>query len=285
MNLYLATPTDTAKERLTTEVARLREASLTYPLPLTNALANLFSHAEVLLDRQKPMEELFRRATSNDISDLTDKLADNLQFELGRERRSGPSTTSAGYWGSSRSSGCSGSGSRFFLSAAVAEPGGSRGQERCGSGPARPGPGGPDRGAASPAARRDSRRPGDSDSARRCACAGRAASRRRGHPVAGRFRGEADSRRLRGRDAGREREPAGARGIDIRESGCGRFVRRGTFIFRASGIGAERGAQRATGVPRGLRRHQPRRIDGTHRGRHRSTAPDPEPDSGCASGQ
>lgn len=85
MNLYLATPTDAAKERLTGEVARLREASLTYPLPLTNALANLFSHAEVLLDKQRPMEDLFRQATSNDISDLTDKLADNLQFELGRK--------------------------------------------------------------------------------------------------------------------------------------------------------------------------------------------------------
>ena len=85
MNLYLATPTDAAKERLTAEVARLREASLTYPLPLTNALANLFSHAEVLLERQKPMEDLFQQATSNDISDLTDKLADNLQFELGRK--------------------------------------------------------------------------------------------------------------------------------------------------------------------------------------------------------
>ena len=31
------------------------------------------------------MEELFEQATSNDISDLTDRLADNLQFELGRK--------------------------------------------------------------------------------------------------------------------------------------------------------------------------------------------------------
>ena len=85
MNLYLATPTDTAKERLTAEVERLREESLTYPLPLTNALANLFSHAEVLLDRQEPLEELFEQATSNDISDLTDRMVDNLEFELGRK--------------------------------------------------------------------------------------------------------------------------------------------------------------------------------------------------------
>lgn len=85
MNLYLASPTDSAKDRLSAEVARLREESLTYPLPLTNALANLFSHAEVLLDKQKPMEELFQQATSNDIADLTDRLADNLEFELGRK--------------------------------------------------------------------------------------------------------------------------------------------------------------------------------------------------------
>ena len=85
LNLYLATPTDTAKERLSAEVQRLREESLTYSLPLTNAIANLFSHTEVLLDKQKPMEDLFEQATSNDISDLTDRLADNLQFELGRK--------------------------------------------------------------------------------------------------------------------------------------------------------------------------------------------------------
>ena len=85
MNLYLAAPTDTAKERLTAEVQRLRAASLAYPLALTNSLANLFSHADVLLDKQKPMEDLFQQATSNDISDLTNRLKDNLEFELGRK--------------------------------------------------------------------------------------------------------------------------------------------------------------------------------------------------------
>ena len=85
VNLYLATPTDAAKERLSVEVDRLRQESLTFPLPLTNALANLFSHTEVLLEKQKPMEELFEQATSNDITDLTGRLADNLQLELGRK--------------------------------------------------------------------------------------------------------------------------------------------------------------------------------------------------------
>ena len=84
MGAYLATPTDTAKDRLTGELQRLREASVAYPLPLANGLANLFSHAEVLLDKQVPTEKLFMEATSNDISDLTDRLAGNLEFELGK---------------------------------------------------------------------------------------------------------------------------------------------------------------------------------------------------------
>ena len=84
MGAYLATPTDTAKDRLAGELQRLREASVAYPLPLANGLANLFSHAEVLLDKQVPTEKLFMEATSNDISDLTDRLAGNLEFELGK---------------------------------------------------------------------------------------------------------------------------------------------------------------------------------------------------------
>ena len=84
MGSYLATPTETARERLIGELARLREESVAYPLPLANALANLFSHTEVLLEKQEPTERLFREATSNEISDLTDRLADSLEFELGR---------------------------------------------------------------------------------------------------------------------------------------------------------------------------------------------------------
>ena len=84
MSSYLATPTETAGERLTAELQRLREKSVAYPLPLANALANLFSHTEVLLEKQEPTERLFKEATSNEISDLTDRLADSLDFELGR---------------------------------------------------------------------------------------------------------------------------------------------------------------------------------------------------------
>ena len=84
MSAYLATPTETARERLTGELQRLREQSMAYPLLLANALANLFAHTEVLLEKQEPTERLFREATSNEISDLTDRLADSLDFELGR---------------------------------------------------------------------------------------------------------------------------------------------------------------------------------------------------------
>ena len=84
MNMYLATPTDAGKERLVGEMEELREESVAYPPPLANALANLLAHAEVLLARQKPTDLLFQEATSNEISDLTDRLAGNLAFELAR---------------------------------------------------------------------------------------------------------------------------------------------------------------------------------------------------------
>ena len=85
MNAWLAAPNDAGKARLGGELQRLREASVTYPPPLANAIANLLSHAEVLLGRQGPTEDLFRGATSNEISDLTERLVGNLEFELGRK--------------------------------------------------------------------------------------------------------------------------------------------------------------------------------------------------------
>ncbi len=85
VNLYLATPTDTSQSRLTAEIKKLRESSVSYPPPLANALANLFSHAEVLVAKQGPTEELFKRATSGEVSDLTEQLSSNLQFELGKK--------------------------------------------------------------------------------------------------------------------------------------------------------------------------------------------------------
>ena len=85
MNLYLATPTDTGKERLTADMEKLRGDSVAYPPPLANALANMLAHAEVLLARQAPIDLLFQEATSNEITDLADRLAGNLEFERSRQ--------------------------------------------------------------------------------------------------------------------------------------------------------------------------------------------------------
>ncbi len=86
VNLYLATPTETSQARLTTEIESLREASVSYAPGLANALANLFSHAEVLVSKQGPTEKLYSSATSNDISDLTAQLTGALEFELGKQK-------------------------------------------------------------------------------------------------------------------------------------------------------------------------------------------------------
>ena len=86
MNLYLASPTGAVKGRLTSEVEKLRQASVGHPPPLANALANLLAHAEVLLSRQVPMNDLFQKATSNEISAFGNRLTDNLDFEFGKAR-------------------------------------------------------------------------------------------------------------------------------------------------------------------------------------------------------
>ena len=85
MNLFLSNPTDTARARLAEELERLREASVAHPPALANGLANFVAHAEVLLDRQGPTEELFQRATSSDIAVLTERLVGGFEFELGKQ--------------------------------------------------------------------------------------------------------------------------------------------------------------------------------------------------------
>ena len=85
MQLYLATPAGAGGERLSANVETLREASVGYPPSLANALANLLAHAEVLLERQGPTEELFEKATSSEITDFTDRLAGTLAFERDRQ--------------------------------------------------------------------------------------------------------------------------------------------------------------------------------------------------------
>ena len=86
MNVYLAAPSQPGRERLDTEVERLREASVGYPPTLANALANMLAHAEVLLARQADTDALFQQATSNDVAALSGRLIDNVEFELSRRR-------------------------------------------------------------------------------------------------------------------------------------------------------------------------------------------------------
>ena len=85
MNLYLSNPTQSAGVRLGEELEGLREASVVHPPALANAVANLVSHAEVLLERQGPTEELFAGATSGDIAELSERVAGALEFELDRQ--------------------------------------------------------------------------------------------------------------------------------------------------------------------------------------------------------
>ena len=85
MNLFLSNPTETARARLAEEMQRLREASVAQPPALANGLANFVAHAEVLLDRQGPTEELFQKATSSGIGELTERLVGSFEFELGKQ--------------------------------------------------------------------------------------------------------------------------------------------------------------------------------------------------------
>ena len=84
VNLYLVAPTQTSEARLATEVRDLQEGSVVYPTAIANALANLLSHIEVLINMQKPTEELFQQATSNEIFEITDQVSKELEFELGK---------------------------------------------------------------------------------------------------------------------------------------------------------------------------------------------------------
>ena len=87
MNLYLASPTETAHGRLAEEIGQLREASVAQAPALANGLANFIAHAEVLLEKQGPTEELFERATSGDIGAITERLVGSFEFELGKQAR------------------------------------------------------------------------------------------------------------------------------------------------------------------------------------------------------
>lgn len=89
INDYLAAPSDAAKGRLTAVVERLGQRAGQLPDRIADAVANFTSHAGVLLDRQGPTDEIFEQATSNDISDMSDRLIGALATELSRVEQLG----------------------------------------------------------------------------------------------------------------------------------------------------------------------------------------------------
>ena len=86
IDAYLAAPTDATKGRLTVTLERLADRAAALGAPLPGYFANFISHAEVLLERQAPTDELFSMATSSEISDLAMQLANDLEFELDRKQ-------------------------------------------------------------------------------------------------------------------------------------------------------------------------------------------------------
>ena len=95
MNLYVATPTDAGRRRLGEALEGLREASVGYAPPLAGALAGLLTQAEVLLDRQAPVDALFEQATSDEL----DGFADRLAMALERERMLRETVATRYEWG------------------------------------------------------------------------------------------------------------------------------------------------------------------------------------------
>ena len=89
INDYLASPSDPAKGRLKAVVERLPARAADAPERLADAILNLKAHADVLLDRQAPTDEIFDQATSNDISDLSVRLIADLGAELADVQRRG----------------------------------------------------------------------------------------------------------------------------------------------------------------------------------------------------
>ena len=84
MSTYLMQPSDAGRSRLGARLQALHAASGRYPLPVANAVMDFLSHGEVLLDRKEPAEALFREATSNDLSEATNRIATRLEAELNR---------------------------------------------------------------------------------------------------------------------------------------------------------------------------------------------------------
>ena len=88
LGTYTTSPTDEAKGRLTAILERLAEGRDGLPDEEAVALSNFLAHAGILLERQVPTEQIFRRATSGEVSDLAGELLAEFDAQSsGLERR------------------------------------------------------------------------------------------------------------------------------------------------------------------------------------------------------
>ena len=75
---FLAAPDGVTRDALMERVGVLREKSVSETPALANAIANLLAHTEVLLTTQGEMNDLFQKATSTEIGDLSRRLEADL---------------------------------------------------------------------------------------------------------------------------------------------------------------------------------------------------------------
>ena len=84
MKAYLSAPTRNAHTRLSRVLDEMRQANASYEPALSHALGNLVAHMNVLLSRYAPMNELFRMATSDELSDLGIRLSQDMEAQIGK---------------------------------------------------------------------------------------------------------------------------------------------------------------------------------------------------------
>ena len=84
INSYLVTPSEVEQERLSGELAGLRERSVAVRPEVSNALTNYIAHAEVLVARKLATDAIFDEATDTDISEQTERLVADMEFHADR---------------------------------------------------------------------------------------------------------------------------------------------------------------------------------------------------------
>ena len=78
---YLASPAPPEKERLTRMLSELGNNIATRHPALVNTAMNFVAHGQVLLEKQAPTEEVFRAATSDQISELGETITTGLESD------------------------------------------------------------------------------------------------------------------------------------------------------------------------------------------------------------